>query len=576
MNKLFAPDQANDPVVVDDLSHSVSDSFPLTLAQKRIWSLDQIGNTTVFPLQVLTLHWHTTVTLDQVQHALAKLAGRHSALRTRFRRFAGGRIEQLLNAGDVPSIETLGSESNPLSTIEAEEQRAAFVSRPFDLLNGVPSRCQLIVTAQGALTSTIVLHPIVCDDAALAILQRDLIAFVNDESLAPVDDNGLLRGTLEEAWLETADFIPALAHWRNLIGEEYNATTLPTRFNASGYAGAKRCHVPFQLAATLWTSIKVYAEQQNLKADLLLSAAFAVLLARYSGTYSLQHGVLLSNRASDISRQTICRTEQILPLKLELTSRARVLDVCHAVASAIATGTHNLVPFERLVQEIQAHEEREQDAIVKSLFEFREPRTQSGLISGTLSALAPRSDVELALVLAPNESGGLDGLFDYAEDLYEPALIERAATHFGRILAEAVAGTGVRIKDIQLIAEGELDILSAPYGDDGINDDRPVHEHIAAHAARTPDKTAIIYADEVWSHSRLDQSANQACAPADQARRWRGHKRRHCCEALAGSHRRHSRDAEGGRGLHPGRARSSHNTQSSHPARRRRESNPDP
>ncbi|WP_163317747.1 hypothetical protein, partial [Enterobacter hormaechei] len=69
-------------------------------------------------------------------------------------------------------------------------------------------------------------------------------------------------------------------------------------------------------------------------------------------------------------QETIARSEQILPLKLELTSRTAFLDVCKALASAVATGTEYLVPFERLVQEIQTHEEREQDAIVKSLFEF--------------------------------------------------------------------------------------------------------------------------------------------------------------------------------------------------------------
>lgn len=509
MNKLFAPNQANDTVAVDDVARSGSDSFPLSLAQKRIWSLEQIGNSTVFPLQVLSLGWHTSVTLDQLQHALAQLAKRHSALRTRFCRFAGGRIEQFSDVSEVPPVETLGSDSNPLTAVEAEEHEAEFISRPFDLLSGVSSRCQLIVTEQGMLESTIVLHPIVCDDAALSILQRDLIAFINNEALAPVIDDNLLRGAREEEWLETTDFTTALAHWRNLVGEEYTATTLPTRFNASGYAGAKRRHLPFQLDATLWTSVKLYAKQHELKADLVLSAAFAVLLARYSGNYSLQHGVLLSNRDTNGRGEIVCRVEQILPLKLELTSRARVLDVCHAVDSAIVTGTRNLVPFERLVQEIQTHEEREQDAIVKSLFEFREPCIHSDLAPGTSPTLAPRSDIELALLVSPSESGGLDGLFDYAEDIYEPGLIERASTHFGRILAQAIGGIDIRIKDIQFIAEDELDILSAPYEDEGVNDDRPVHEHIAAHAARTPDKAAIIYADEVWSHARLDQSANR-------------------------------------------------------------------
>jgi amino acid adenylation domain-containing protein len=509
MNKLFAPDQATNPVAVDHSGNTICDSFPLSLAQKRIWSLEQIGNNTVFPLQVLSLHWTPAVTLDQAQHALAKLAQRHSAMRTRFRRFAGGRIEQFSNTGDVPSTETHGSDSNPLSAIEAEEQRTAFISRSFDLLNGVSSRCQLIMS-KGGLISTIVLHPVVCDEAALAVLQRDLIALINGETPGAACDESLSRGSREEKWLQTDHFAIALCHWRDLIGKEYNATTLPTRFNTSGYAGTRRRHVPFHLDATLWDQIKLYAQRYELNEDLVLSAAFAILLARYSGSYDLQHGILLANRETDESRQTVCRTEQILPLKLGLISRARVLDVCHAVTGAVTGSSQHLVPFERLVQEIQTHEEREQDAIVKSLFEYREPRPLSALVSDTLSTLSPRSDVELALVVTPNAVGGLDGLFDYAEDLYEPALIERAAIHFGRILSQTVSGgQGVRIKDIQLIGDDELDILSAPYEDDGVNDDRAVHEHIAAHAAQTPDKTAIIYADEVWSHARLDQSANR-------------------------------------------------------------------
>ncbi len=508
MNKFFVQPETNDSISVDSTLADTPASHPLTLAQKRIWSLEQIGNNTVFPLQVLSLRWDPSIALDRIQQALVKLGERHIALRTRFRRFAGGRIEQFCVPGDNPSIETLGSDGNPLTAVEAEQQRSAFISRPFDLLAGVSSRIQLVVSTEG-LVSTVVVHPIMCDAGALSILRRDLVALIGGDALVPLDDAGLLHGAREEEWLETSDFTTAIAYWRDLIGHDYNATTLPTRFNASGFAGAERRRVPFELSATVWNSVKTYAGQQKLEAGLLLSAAFAVLLARYSGNYSLQHGVLLTNRCNDHSRQTICRTEQILPLRIELASHFRFLDVCKGVSDAIAAGTRNLVPFERLVQEIQTHEEREQDAIVKSLFEFREPSFPSGLASELLTALAPRSDVELALIVSRNDSGGLDGLFDYAGDLYEPALIERTAVHFSRILAQSVANTSVRVKDIELIANDELDVLSAPYDDDGVNDDRPVHEHIAAHAVRTPDKTAIIYADEVWSHARLDRSANR-------------------------------------------------------------------
>lgn len=508
MNTYFMQPKTNDTVSVNDVVATTAVSHPLTLAQKRIWSLEQIGNNTVFPLQVLALRWNRSVTFDRVQHALMSLAERHSAFRTRFRRFAGGRIEQFCPDSDHPPLETLGSDGNPLTAAETVQQQAAFNARPFDLLSGPSSRFQLIFSADG-LVSTVVVHPIVCDAAALSILQRDLAALVAGDTLIPLDSSPLLLGTREEEWLETSAFKAALGHWRDLIGHEYNATTLPTRFNASGFAGAERRRVRFQLGAPVWNKVKAHAAQQKLGPDILLEAAFAVVLARYSGGYNLQHGFLFTNRGGDQARKTISRTEQIIPLKIDFSSRSRFIDVCQAVSDAIDTGTRNLVPYERLVQEIQTHEEREQDAIVKSLFEYREPCHLSDLASSTTAGLAPRSDAELALIVSPNDMGGLDGAFDYAADLYEPALIERAAIHFGRILEQSVLGTNVRVKDINLVTGDELDDLSAPYEDTGINDDRPVHAHIAAHATRTPDKTAIIYADEVWSHARLDQSANR-------------------------------------------------------------------
>jgi amino acid adenylation domain-containing protein len=501
MNKPVAPDQSGKPVAVEDFSRS----YPLTLAQKRIWSLEQIGNNSVFPPQVLTLNWERPVSLDRIQTAVAAVAARHSALRMRFRRFAGGRIEQFANASDVPPIETLGSDSNPLDADEADAARAAFIARPFDLLGSVSARCQLIVCGRDTIRSTFVLHPIICDVAALSVLQRELVASVTDEPLVPFDDDCLLRGLREEEWLETKNSASALAYWRNLIGEDYNAVTLPVRFNAGSYAGSTRLHTAFELAAPVWTEVQAYAERNGIEPQHVLSAAFATLLARYSGNHELLYGTLLANRGGDGKPQAVSRSEQVLPLRFQVAPRCRVLDVCHAIVSAEAAGKSNLVPFERLVQEIQTHEEREQDAIVKSLLEFRQ--SQPG--SPSISDFQPRSDVELALVVTPNETGGLDGFFDHAADIYEPRLVERAAIHFKRILEQAVTKPDIRMKDIELVAGDELDLLSAPYADDGTNDDRPVHEHIAAHAIRTPDKTAIIFADEVWSHRRLDQSANR-------------------------------------------------------------------
>ncbi|MGO7288086.1 hypothetical protein ACCT25_38275, partial [Rhizobium ruizarguesonis] len=75
---------------------------------------------------------------------------------------------------------------------------------------------------------------------------------------------------------------------------------------------------------------------------------------------------------------------------------------------------------------------------------------------------------------------------DYAQDLYDSALVGRVSRHFTLVLEQIVERPNVRIKDIELVGSDELDELSAPYEDEVVNDDRPVHELISVHSRQTP------------------------------------------------------------------------------------------
>jgi amino acid adenylation domain-containing protein len=480
------------------------DGSSLTLAQKRIWSLELIGNKTVFPLHVLSLRTFAVET-DELVLSLTRLAEQHEAFRMRFRRLAGGRIEQFLPDKQNFPVEIAGTGESPLDRTTAEGTRAEFSQRAFDLLSEAAVRAQIVVCEGGEKFVTIVLHPIVCDTASLAGLHRDLATLIDGAEPTSPAGSILEHAELEEQFLESKDCETALKYWRDLIGQDYSASTLPVRFNATSYAASDRARSTFSLDAGNWTSVQAFAARHGIVADLVLSAAFSILLARYSGNYELLHGLLLVGRDGNM----VCRSEQVLPLKFGLSPRMTLLEVCQAVSAAREQGKNHLLPFERLVQAIQTHEEREQESVIKSLFEFHEPFTASARLVPAMTALAPRSDCDLALVVVPNTEGGLDGLIDYADGLYHPALIARAGEHFGRILRQAAAGDSIRIKDIELLTEEELDVLSAPYPDDCVNDDRPVHVYISDHAQRAPEKTAIIFGDEVWSHGRLEAYANR-------------------------------------------------------------------
>jgi amino acid adenylation domain-containing protein len=286
---------------------------------------------------------------------------------------------------------------------------------------------------------------------------------------------------------------------------DYVATTLPTRFNAAGYAGAERRRIQFSIPKEVSAAARALAVDHKVHEETVLAAAFAAVLVRCGASPDLQVGLL----AGTHSPRQVRRSEQIVPLKLGIATSLPMAELCRAISAAREIAAAYPAPYEHSIAAIQTHEERTQEAIVKSLFEYRPAIGISQTAEDLLPEIASRSDVELALVVQPNAQGGLTGLIDYAYDLYDHRLVARAALHFERTLMQMAVRSGLRIKDIALVSAEELDSLSAPYEDLEKNDDRTVHQHISAHARRNPEKTAIIFADEVWSQGRVEREANR-------------------------------------------------------------------
>ncbi len=356
--------------------------------------------------------------------------------------------------------------------------------------------------ADGQSLLTIVLHPIISDDREKSVLAYSLTRILDGGPAGDTQLTDILAGTREAEWLQTEQAQQSLSYWRQTIGLDYAATTFPTRFNSGGLAGVARAQHRFSIEPGLWEKLDRHAQQKGYQVERVLHAAFCALLARYSGNYALLTGLLIA-RPQKEHLAIRGRAEQILPLTLSLTSRNSLDDVITAITSVTQEGLARLVPLERITQELVVDEAAAQEAVVKALFEFREPYAIPRHATN-LAPLGARADSELSLVIEAGLDGAASGLIDYAHDLYDSALIARVSRHFILVLEQIVARPNVRIKDIELVGSDELDQLSAPYEDEVVNDDRPVHELISAHSRQTPEKTAIVYGDEEWSHGWLE------------------------------------------------------------------------
>lgn len=494
-------------------NHAGARSYPLTLAQKRIWSLGQIGNRSVFPTQLLALRWRGPTAATTLVAALHRVAERHPALRMRFQRFADGRVEQaatgtlLVQQMDIVAT-TTGPRDKALSdTIDA------FAAPAFDLETDTAARALVASLGDNDHVVAIALHPIVCDSASLGILARDLSAALSGMRSDTVIDAGLTRALAEQQWLRSPAYDEALAYWQATFTEERSCASLPMKGTLSGGATGLRQQHRFSIDADLQHGVTALAQTSGLSEPMILLTAFNVLLARYGGQFTLRSGAIRDCRSDSSQAGIIGRLEDVVPLRLDLSPSMTFVEAARHVRDRHGESERHHLPIERLAQELWRDDQDMRGTFIASLFEHRAALVErssapAGLLATSVLPLASRGDADLVLTVA-TDADRIDAVIDASDELYDSALLARAAGHFVRILQAVAADGNIRLRDIALVNADELDRLSAPYHDEAVDDDRPVHEWIAEHATRTPNKTAIIYADQCWSHAELERRANQ-------------------------------------------------------------------
>src|SRR5262249_56908739 len=106
--------------------------------------------------------------------------------------------------------------------------------------------------------------------------------------------------------------------------------------------------------------------------------------------------------------------------------------------------------------------------------------------------------------------GGIEGVVEYATDLFERATVEALADRLVRLLEAAVAAPERAIGSLEILAPSERATILREWNATA----QPVPTVtvpalFAAQARRTPDATALVFGDERPTYAELDRRANQ-------------------------------------------------------------------
>lgn len=501
--------------VAQGAMHALSrqEDLPQSLAQNRLWitwQLDPHSSAYTIPG---ALHLRGELDEDALRQSFQQLIQRHEALRTRFYERDGQAFQRVEATADfeLPVID-LSDLPNAVREARAQQVREDQARSPFDLETGPLLRVTLVRLGDEEHQLLVTLHHIIADGWSLNILidefSRLYAAAAQGQSLAlpPLALQYADYGSWQRQWLAEGEGQRQLTYWTAQLGDEHPALNLATDHPRAAQHRHSASRHRQRLDARLSAAIRQTAQAHDSTSFMLLLATFQTLLYRYSGQRDIRIGVPNANRPRHETQGLIGFFINTLVLRAELDGRLPFNQLLAATReTTLAAQAHQDLPFEQL---LEAFPQAREQGLFQVMFNHQQRdlsalRRLPGLLADELPWHSREAKFDLQLHSEEDRNGRLSLSFDYADELFDCATIQRLAEHFIHLLHAVCAQPQHAIGDLPLMQADEQQPWSeAPCA--------PARHWLPQLLnQQTSDATALVWQDGSLTFAQLHTQANR-------------------------------------------------------------------
>lgn len=175
-------------------------------------------------------------------------------------------------------------------------------------------------------------------------------------------------------------------------------------------------------------------------------AAFAVLLARWSGQHEVTVGTITSGRRHPQLRELVGFFINTVVLRTDLSGRPSFRELVDRVRRLILDAYAHEAPFRKVVEVVRPRREPGRSPLFQVMFSYTAAGAERQRHLPGATATPSGVDMPVArfdLVLNVREAAdGLTGVIEYNTDLFTTATVETVAARFVELLAETAADPG--------------------------------------------------------------------------------------------------------------------------------------
>jgi amino acid adenylation domain-containing protein len=494
-------------------------TMPLSFAQRRVWFLHKVdpqlsaynipaGHRLKGPLHVAAL-----------ESALNEMVRRHEALRTAIMEIDGEAVQRI----DAEArLELRLIDATRIKSRKADEEAARVLNedacRPFDLARAPLVRAALIRFADEDHALILNFHHLIADGGSLAIFFRELSLFYANELAGkpPVLPAPALQygdfAAWQRGWLAGDSAKEQLDYWRRRL-DGFRALELPADYARPALQSYRGARTARRLPLELTGALKGLGRARGATLFMTLLAAVKILLARLAGQEDVVIGSTVAGRNRAELENAIGFFINTLPLRTDVSGGSTFVELLERVREVCLDAyTHQDLPFERLVEEINPAREAGRNPIFSVLFNMADVAERSLNLAGCATAAfsqdAPGAKFDLVL-RAPEKSGGLNLEILYNADLFSAARMALFLEQWEAILAQAVAAPEKKLDRFSLLTETAKAALPDPAAPLDARWLGPIGDFVSRRAKAQSAKIAVADGREAWRYRELEQASNR-------------------------------------------------------------------
>lgn len=502
---------------------SRQEPLPLSLAQQRLWFLEQYDpNSTTYIIPTV-LRWRGALEPIRLERALNQLAERHEVLRTRIVTEDGEAVQQM----DAPHFMPLSVED--LSHLPTEEREAiayqlatAEAQTPFDLATDALVRWKLIRLATDEYFFLLTQHHIITDGWSVGLFLRELATLYDhegDESpLAPLPIQYADFAHWQRHRLENEGLLESqLDYWRSQLAGAIPLLELPTDFPRPAIQSTGGAHLRSALDGDLTTALRDFSRREGVTLYMTLLAAFQTLLYRLSGQTDMMVGSPVAGRQQQETEGLMGFFVNTVVIRGNLANNPTFRSFLHQIRStALAAYAHQEVPFERLVESVVSTRSLSHPPLAQVIFALQNMNllgiAPKGVELSFADSESGSSRVDLTLILTEDTANGtLRVLVEYNTALFSKGTIQRWLGYYETLLHAILQAPTHSVATLPLIPAQEWAQMQA--WNYSRRRDYPhtstISARFEAQVAATPNAVALESGNHQLTYAQLNERANR-------------------------------------------------------------------